>query len=142
MVYNYRVNLPIMSIPLHFPTGPMSVSCTPHFKPDAESPWVTKESITSVHYWFNPEKRQTLLEVVEQIEGWIYHDFSETAQEIEPVCKSCFCAYSINIWSMEIRGVKYNRETLRRKTTFESLCNEEPFTLRLQSRRIGCCTVL
>ena len=36
--------------------GPMSLSCTPHFKFDAEKPWVTKESVSSLHYWFNPEK--------------------------------------------------------------------------------------
>ena len=131
-----------MSIPLHFPIGPMSVSCTPHFKPDAEAPWVTKDSITSFHYWFNPEKRQNLLEVIELIEGWVYHDFSETAQEIEPVSKSCFCAYSISIRSIEIRGIKYNREALASKTTFESLCNEEPFTLRLHSSRTACCAIL
>ena len=127
-----------MATALHFPLGPMSVSCTPHFKPDAETPWVTKESITSVHYWFNPEKRQTLLEVVEQIEGWINHDFEETTKEIEPLCESCFCSYSINIRNIEIRGVKYNREALATKTTFESLCNEEPITLRFSSKRIPC----
>ena len=55
----------------------MSMSFTPHFKPDGEKSWVMRESATSLHYWLNPEKGQTLIEVVEQIEEWILNDYEE-----------------------------------------------------------------
>ena len=112
----------------------MSLCCTPHFKPDAEKPWVTKESVSSLHYWYNPEKGQTLLEVVEQIEAWMRYDFEDTLQTT--------VSYNMNILSMEICGVKYTREELATKTASESLCNEEPFTLRIRGRQRGPCLIL
>ena len=115
--------------------GPMSLCCTPHFKPDAEKPWVTRESASSLHYWYNPEKGQTLLEVVEQIEAWIRYDYEETVQTT--------ARYNINILSMEIRGVKYTREELATKTASETLRNEEPFTLRIHGGQRGpSCLIL
>lgn len=114
--------------------GLMSLCCTPHFKPDAEKPWVTRESASSLHYWFNPEQGQTLLEVVEQIEAWIHQDYQETLQRR---------GYTMNILNMEIRGVKYNREELATKTTRENLHNEEPFTLRFRGGQGGeSCLIL
>jgi len=105
-----------------YPFGSLSISCTPHFIPDAESPWVTKESLTSMHYWFNPENNQTLIQVVEQIEAWARHDYQETLRD--------FRGYTINIVNVEIRGVMYNRDVLATKTTNEYFRNEETFTLR------------
>ena len=126
-----------------FPIASVSISCTPHFKPDAEKPWVTRESTTSLHYWFNPEKRQTLIEVVEQIEAWSSYDFEELVKNLENVPSCCFSGYTMNIKHIEIRGVKYNREVLATKTTSESFCNEEPFTVRYRSRRVApICTIL
>lgn len=128
---------------LQFPIAAMSISCTPHFIPDAEKPWVTRESTTSLHYWFNPENRQTLMEVVEQIEAWSSYDFEEIVKNLENVTDCCFSGYTMNIMNMEIRGVKYNREVLATKTTSECFCNEETFTLRYRSRRVApICTIL
>ena len=106
--------------------GRLSISCTPHFKHDAEKPWVTKESASSMHYWFNPEKEQTLIEVVEQIEEWIRYDFAEVTQNHN---------YHMGVQSMEIRGINYTREELANKTTGGYLHDEEPFTLRINSIR-------
>ena len=124
-----------MNIRWQYGFGPMSLCCTPHFKPDAEKPWVTKESVSSLHYWYNPEKGQTLLEVVEQIEAWMRYDFEETLQTT--------ARYNMNILSMEIRGVKYTREELATKTASETLRNEEPFTLRIRGGQRGpSCLIL
>ena len=123
-----------MNFQLQYGFGPMSLCCTPHFKPDAEKPWVTKESVSSLHYWYNPEKGQTLLEVAEQIEAWMRYDFEETLQTT--------ARYNMNILSMEIRGVKYTREELATKTASETLDNEEPFTLRIRGRQGGPCLIL
>ena len=122
--------------------GPMSLNCTPHFKFDTEKSWVTKESASSLHYWFNPEKGVTLLEVVEQIEGWTHHDFEETLQINPGPLPVCGSGYNMNILSMEIRGVKYNREDLATMTTNDNLHNEEPFTLRFRGMRGGPCVIL
>ena len=129
---------------MSYPLAPMSISCTPHFKPDVEKPWVTREYATLIHYWFNPEKRQTLLEVVEEIEAWTSYDYEETLRKLDNTTPSCcFPGYNMNIRNLEIRGVKYDREALAIKTTSESFCNEEPFTLRYRSKRVApLCTIL
>jgi len=44
------------------------IVCTPHFNYDIEYPQVTKEHERSLHCWFNPYERQTLLELAESIE--------------------------------------------------------------------------
>ena len=58
--------------------GTISVTCTPHCKYDVEKPWVTKEVvgyhpeyIQSYHYWFNPNKRETVQQVAVNIETWV-----------------------------------------------------------------------
>ena len=109
-----------------YSNGRMSISCTPHFKHDAEKPWVTKESASSMHYWFNPEKEQTLIEVVKQIEEWIRYDFAE-------VTLNRMRNYHMGVQNMEIRGINYKREELANKTTGGNLRDEEPFTLRINS---------
>ena len=111
--------------------GPMSISCTLHFKSDAEKPWVTKESISSIHYWFNPEKEveQTLIEMVEQIEAWMDYDYRETLQK-----SYATHGYVMNILNMEICGVKYTHEELATMVTIKYIHNEEPFTLRYHAR--------
>ena len=111
-----------------FGNGPMSISCTPHFKPDAQRPWVTRESVTSLHYWYDPKTEQTLLEVAEQIEKWIQYDFA--ALRAQGHRSSYREQYNMNILCMEIRGVEFNREVLATKTTTDNFNNEEPFTLR------------
>ena len=134
----YRISAPIMATAGYglYPIAPMSISCTPHFVPDAESPWVTKESLTSMHYWFNPENKQTLLQVVEQIEAWASHDYQVTLRNIG--------GYTMNIMNMEIRGVMYNRDVLAGKTTNEYFRNEETFTLRFRPRgnALASCAIM
>ena len=126
-----------------FGFGPMSISCTPHFKPDAERPWVTRESVTSLHYWYNPKTAQTLLEVAEQIERWIQYDYKALKLRLWGN------QYNMNILCMEIRGVEFDRDVLATKTTTDNFYNEEPFTLRFQntlsrssSSEFECCIII
>ena len=65
--------------------GYSTVTCTPHLKPDAEKPWVTKETTELIYYWFNPGKTtQTLLEVAETIKVaiWATHKCEEEMQQV------------------------------------------------------------
>ena len=126
-------NHPLMAYPNMYLGTPSSVNCTPHFKPDAEKPWVTRESPTFIHYWFNPEKEQTLIEVVEQIEAWIHYDWTEIWPNRRYMRENPLGYMTAH--SMEIRGVKYTREELANKTTRENFRNEEPFTLRFNPGR-------
>ena len=63
---------------------------------------MTKGSASSLHYWYNAENGQTVLEVVEQIEAWTHHDFGKTLQTNAGLLLICDSGCDMNIVSMEI----------------------------------------
>ena len=132
-----------------------TVTCTPHCKPDAENPWVTKETKELIHYWFNPGKIQTLLEVAETIEAWATREYEEEAKQAKASMNAvpCSCCIVIKdnefhatITKMEIRGVSYNREEMAHKYARDCLHDAEPVTLKAEARGgmtvQPCCTIL
>ena len=120
-------------------------TCTPHFKPDAEKPWVTKESNTIIHFWFDPRKTQTLLEAAEAIETWAAYEYqNETKKQVKasidnvPCCMRCCLhindnEYHAAITKMEIRGESYDRDAMAVKYTNELFRDGEPITLRTEN---------
>jgi len=130
---------------------PYSVTCIPHFKPDTEKPWVTSESNVLMHYWFNPGKKQTLLEVAESIEAWALHEYEEEITQTKAYMDStcCTCCIIVNynefhmtINKMDIRGVTYDHEAMATKSN-DCLHNEEPIILRAEAHGgISMCTIL
>ena len=121
-----------------------TATCTPHVKPDAEKPWVTKESNTILHFWFDPRKTQTLLEVAEAIETWAVNEYQKETKQFEgsidnvPCCLRCCIQindneYHATITEMEIRGESYDREAMATKYTNELLRDAEPITLRTEN---------
>ena len=128
-----------------------SITCTPHFKSDAEKPWIIKETSTLIHYWFNPGKPHTLLEVAEAIEVWVVSEYAEDIKQAKAIYDSSCCIKAnytepqATIYKMEIRGVSYDRETMAVKYTNECLHDEEPITVRAESRggvTVTPCTIL
>ena len=114
-----------------------SISCTPHFKSDADNSWVTKESHVLIHYWFNPAKGGTLLQVAEGIEDWARRDYSEQVRQ-SPMAGCFGSSYNLVINTMEIRGVAYDRPVMQNYTIQDTLHDEEPFTLRIRASVVGC----
>ena len=78
---------------MSFYVGYSTATCASHFKPDAEEPWVTKETKELMHYWFNPRRTQTLLEVAETIEAWAICEYNEEIQHVKAsiINKMCCC---------------------------------------------------
>ena len=124
----------------------ISITCTPHFKHDAENAWVTREGQGSIHYWFNPDKIKTLLEMAESIEAWSLNDFQQQAGQVAmpcPCCKPPSVDYSLTINSMEIRGRTYDRQAMASCEVSSTIHNEEPFNISVRSStRVAVCTIL
>lgn len=128
------------------------VTCTPHFKSDADNAWVTRDGYTSIHYWFNPGKAQTLLEVLETIEAWTTRENEQIAQNISQANNSFVKVKHSGVLqtftTMEIRGVTYDRDTMAGKYVSDCFHDGEPITLRGQAQskitvKSGiCCTIL
>jgi len=116
----------------------VTISCTPHFKFDAENAWVTKDSHTAIHYWFNPDQIQTLLQVAESIENWAVNDYKQQAAQ----ASGCAGKYAININSMQVRGTTYDRQAMASCQVSDKLSNEEPFNLSVRSSVTASCVIL
>jgi len=117
-----------------------AITCIPHFKDDADNPWVTKKSDVLIHYWFNPDETHNLLQVAESIEAWNQNHFQQTMQEIG-LLACCVCNYSFIICNMEIRGKIYDWQAFEILSTKSILHNEEPFTMRVRVNGT-LCTIL
>ena len=50
-------------------TGSATVTCTPHFKNDAERPWITQEGVGIISISLHPKSEITLEEVAKLIEN-------------------------------------------------------------------------
>ena len=135
--------------------GYSTVTCTLHFKPDAETPWVTKESNILIHYWFNPRRIQTLLEVAETIEAWASREYTEEIQQtkasINEMCccfRCCLCIdfneIRATVTKMEIRGISYDRGTMALEYDSDCFHDAEPITLKIETcgniTICQCCT--
>jgi len=113
----------------------VTLSCTPHFKFDAENAWVTKDSHTAIHYWLNPNQIQTLLQVAVSIESWAVKQQATQAS-------GCAGKYSININSMQVHRTTYDRLAMASCQVSDKLSNEEPFNLSVHSSVTASCVIL
>jgi len=117
--------------------GSTLVTCTPHFKSDVENPWVTRESKILLHYWFDPDKTKTLLQVAENIEAWAVGDYQVQVQQTNICCPPRFHLY---ISYVEIRGRTYGRQEMATLSTSRALYDNEPFNMRVYGST--SCTIL
>ena len=61
------------------------LACTPHFKDDAQNPWVTLQGPLELHYWFNPKSEVTLENVAAAVENFASSNFNRQVQGAGPV---------------------------------------------------------
>ena len=90
-----------------------TLSCTAHFKKDAEKPWVTSDSPIQLNYWFNPITDLTLEDVAASIEEFARSQYRSDGQ----------------VLSFTIRGQAYSKETMVNFKAAEYLHDKEPFNL-------------
>ena len=55
-----------------------AIACTPHFKADAQQPWVTQgNGLLSIGFWFSPKAGLTLEDVAAVVEGFVSSNISK-----------------------------------------------------------------
>ena len=112
----------------------MSISCTPHFKDDAETAWVTQDSLTTVSLWFNPDRGLTLEDVAETIDQFVH-----TMPGFSSQIASC------TLQSLVIRGEVFNKDSLMLSAHMagDKLHDGEQFTVKVvKTVGVGCCAIL
>ena len=64
-------------------TSSVTCSCTPHYKEDADKPWVTLESEQAYSIWLSPKSSMTLEDAAKKIENFeerqVYQQLAEEA---------------------------------------------------------------
>ena len=118
------------------------VTCVPHFKPDAEASWVTKENKHLINYWFNPNIARTLLQVAGDIEAWADNDYLSRFNRLPGSC--VIREYHLNVETMEIRGTTYDRQRMAQSDASSILHDAEHFTIGVYGT-VPCvcgCTIL
>ena len=116
-----------------------SVTVTAHAKLDAENSWITRDADVTgnaIHYWYNPNQEQTLLQVVETIEEWAHNDYQHQIEQ-HP-CPCCFCSYNLCINNLEARGRNYDRQAMAANAANKAIHDGEPFTIRMCATFVGC----
>ena len=103
-----------------------TLSCTAHFKNDAEKPWMTADSPANLRYWFNPNTELTLEDVAASIEEFARSQYRSDGQ----------------VLNFTIRGQTYSKETMANFKAAEYLHDKEPFNLVFKHNLKGCCTIL
>ena len=112
----------------------LTISCTPHFKDDAERPWITQDSITSVSLWFNPGGGSTLEDIAETIENFV-----RTMPGYSHQIASC------SLQSLTVRGEVFRKNMMSSYMAGDKLHDLEPFTVQVKqtiSSPALCCTIL
>ena len=122
----------------------LTIACTPHFKDDAQNPWVTMESPLQVSYWFNPKSGVTLEDMAAAMENFASSNFSRQLQGAGGVPGPVSVNYSGRILNVAIRGQIYSRETLINYSAAEYLHDGEAFNMDfLQTiQSYLCCCIL
>lgn len=114
----------------------LNISCTPHFKDDAQSPWITQDSLTSVSLWLNPDGGSTLEDIAETIENFV-----QTMPGYSSQVASC------SLRSLTVRGEVFTKGSLMMSSYMagDKLHDLEPFTVQVE-KIVGvggiCCTIL
>ena len=110
----------------------LSISCTPHFKNDAETAWVTQDSLTTVSLWLNPDRGLTLKDVAETIE-----QFVNTMPGYSTQISSC------TLQSIAIRGEVFTNN-MSAHMARDKLHDSEQFTVKVVQKvqSAVCCVIL
>ena len=102
------------------------LSLIPHFKSDIETSYVTREYQVMFHYWFNPDKMETLLKVIENIEAWVVKDFEDKNYSIP----YCYCGeYTFTVVYLEMLGTRYYRQEMSDLDAATILHDKQPFMM-------------
>ena len=79
-----------------------------------------------IHYWFNPDKMETLLQVIENIEAWVVKEVEDKNYSIP----YCYCGeYTFTVVYLEMLGTRYYRQEMSDLDAATILHDKQPFMM-------------
>ena len=107
-------------------TTSVTYSCTPHYKEDADKPWVTLESELAYSIWLSPKSSMTLEDVAKLIESFVTGQISQQLAHKDPVVNY---NYEGVVRSMIFRGQDIQRTQMANYSVKDYVREGEPFNL-------------
>ena len=85
-------------------SGSATVTCTPHFKNDAERPWITQEGVGIISISLHPNSEITLEEVAKLIENFASRQVADQIATQPTVTQTMNVQFRSTVYNMTFRG--------------------------------------
>ncbi len=105
-----------------------TVTCTPHFKQDADRAWVTQEGAGILSLWMNPNSDMTLEDIAKLIEQFGEKQVADQLAA-QPSSRLVNVNFTNSIHNATIRGETFQRAQFVNYHAKEYLHDGEPFNL-------------
>ena len=115
------------------------LTCTPHFKADADQPWVTMDSIIAVSLWMSPNSPMTLEDVAQLIENFAA---TQVQQQLAGQPLSGNVKYQGSVLSMTFRQQTIQRAQMTSLAAKDYIREGENFNLILNQTTTSCCVIV
>ena len=115
------------------------LTCTPHFKPDADQPWITMDSITAISLWISPNTPMTLEDVAQLIENFAHTQFQQQVAA-QPTVGNY--QYQGRIINMQFRQQNIHRNQMTSFAASNYVRDGEPFNFIMHQTTSVCCVIV
>ena len=114
-------------------TSAVTFSVTPHYKDDADQPWITLESQLAISVWLSPKSNMTLEDVAKLIEsfaaGQVSQQLTHSAAQSPLNAGVANINYRGVVHSMTFRGQNIMRSQMLNFPAKDHLREGEPFNM-------------
>ena len=114
------------------------LTCTPHFKPDADQPWITMDSKTAISLWISPNTPLTLEDVAQLIENFVVSQFEQKLAG-QPTCGKI--QLHCSVFSMTFRQQAIDQSQMASLAAKDYVRDGEPFNLFSRQRARESCVI-
>ena len=110
-------------------SGSYTVSCTPHFKNDAERPWITQEGVGIISISLHPKSEITLEEVAKLIENFSSRQVADQVATQPTITQTVNFQFRSTVYNMTFRGEIIQRAQMVTYRAVDYMRDGEPFNL-------------
>ena len=110
-------------------SGSYTVTCTPHFKNDAERPWITQEGVGIISISLHPKSEITLEDVAKLIENFASRQVADRLATQPTVTQIMNVQFRRTVYNMTFRGEIIQRAQMVNYRAVDYMYDGEPFNL-------------
>ena len=110
-------------------SGSYTVTCTPHFKNDAERPWITQEGVGIISISLHPKSEITLEDVAKLIENFSSRQVADQVATQPTITQTVNFQFRSTVYNMTFRGEIIQRAQMVTYRAVDYMRDGEPFNL-------------